>query len=123
MNQPIDFKQESYSAPSPRSESGTKKAFWSSAPSISVLKGSGAFHPKLTLACQCRAGNGPMAFGWSLSLSPITPKTEKGISKSQDISADMFILSDCEDLETSPKPMRPKRHGVVCKYKPEDFVN
>jgi hypothetical protein len=121
VNQPINFKQDSYSAPYPRSESGTRKDSRSSAPSVSILKGSGAVHPKLTLACHCRAGNGPVAFGWSLSLPPVTPNAPKGLSKSRDISADRFILSDCEDLETSAK-LRAEAKWPVRKYKREDFV-
>jgi hypothetical protein len=107
INQPANSKQQSSSAPSSQSDSGSKERFQISAPSISLPKGSGAirgigekfganpvtgtgsmtvpiatsagcsgFGPQLSLSYDSGAGNGPIGFGWSLSLLAIKRKTE-----------------------------------------------
>src|SRR5215467_12398676 len=57
------------------------------------------FYPKLALAYDSGAGNGPFGFGWRLSVPSITRKTDKGLPKYRDAEdSDVFILSDAEDL-------------------------
>jgi RHS repeat-associated protein len=57
------------------------------------------FSPKLSLAYDSGAGNGPFGFGWHLSVPAITRKTDKGLPRYHDEEAsDVFILSDAEDL-------------------------
>ncbi|MBN2439942.1 MAG: VCBS repeat-containing protein [Spirochaetales bacterium] len=66
---------------------------------IAVSPGRSDFGPKLSLAYDSGAGNGPFGFGWSLSLPSITRKTDKGLPKYRDdIESDTFILSGTEDL-------------------------
>src|SRR5436305_4713134 len=57
------------------------------------------FGPQLSLSYDSSSGNGPFGFGWSLSLSSITRKTEKGLPQYLDArDSDVFILSGAEDL-------------------------
>jgi hypothetical protein len=57
------------------------------------------FQPKLSLAYDSGAGNGPFGFGWRLNLPAITRKTDKGLPRYQDDEdSDVFILSDAEDM-------------------------
>jgi RHS repeat-associated protein len=61
--------------------------------------GRAGFYPKLSLAYDSGSGNGPLGFGWSLSVPSITRKTDKGLPRYQDADeSDVFILSEAEDL-------------------------
>jgi Salmonella virulence plasmid 65kDa B protein len=48
------------------------------------------FYPKLALSYDSGSPNGPVGFGWSLSVPAITRKTEKGLPR----------YADAEDLDT-----------------------
>ena len=66
---------------------------------IALSPGRSGFGPKLSLAYDSGAGNGPFGFGWQLSLPAITRKTEKGLPRYVDAAdSDVFILSGAEDL-------------------------
>jgi RHS repeat-associated protein len=55
--------------------------------------------PQLSLAYDSSSGNGPFGFGWTLSLSSVTRKTDKGIPRYADFEdSDTFLLSGAEDL-------------------------
>ncbi|WP_221413568.1 SpvB/TcaC N-terminal domain-containing protein [Peribacillus simplex] len=57
------------------------------------------FGPELSLSYDSGAGNGPFGFGWNLSLSFITRKTEKGLPQYFDNEeSDVYVLSGVEDL-------------------------
>ncbi|MFM8278094.1 MAG: SpvB/TcaC N-terminal domain-containing protein [Cyanobium sp.] len=70
---------------------------------IATSPGRSGFGPQLSLSYDSGAGNGPFGFGWSLSLPAITRKTDKGLPRYRDWSAepedaDVFVLSGSEDL-------------------------
>lgn len=66
---------------------------------IAISPGRSGFAPQLTLSYDSGAGNGPFGWGWNLSLTAITRKTDKGLPKYQDDEeSDIFILSGAEDL-------------------------
>jgi hypothetical protein len=66
---------------------------------IATSPGRSGFGPQLSLLYDSGAGNGVFEFGWNLSLSSITSKTEKGLPKYLCADgADIFILSGAEDL-------------------------
>ena len=66
---------------------------------ISTSPGRSNFGPQLSLSYDSGSGNGPLGFGWGLSLPSITRKTDKGLPRYQDaIGSDTFILSGAEDL-------------------------
>src|SRR5687767_15542265 len=66
---------------------------------IATSPGRSGFGPQLSLSYDSGAGNGPFGLGWSLSLSAITRKTDKGIPHYQDADeSDVFILSGAEDM-------------------------
>ena len=44
---------------------------------VAISPGRSGFGPQLSLSYNSGAGNGPLGFGWSLSLPSITRKTEK----------------------------------------------
>src|SRR5437870_4086209 len=46
---------------------------------IATSPGRAGFGPQLSLGYDSGAGNGPLGFGWSLSLPSITRKTDKGL--------------------------------------------
>jgi hypothetical protein len=66
----------------------------------------GEFGPKLSLNYDSASGNGPFGFGWSLGLSAVTRKTDKGLPRYRDAltvagdddQSDVFLLSGAEDL-------------------------
>jgi Salmonella virulence plasmid 65kDa B protein len=52
------------------------------------------FGPELALSYDSGAGNMPFGFGWSLSLTSITWKTDKGLPRYHDADgSDVFLLS------------------------------
>src|SRR5262245_13586742 len=66
---------------------------------IHTSPGRAGFGPKLSLAYDSGAGNGPFGFGWSLDVPSISRKTEKGLPRYADgEESDDFILSGTEDL-------------------------
>ena len=66
---------------------------------LSASPGRSGFGPQLSLSYDSGAGNGPLGFGWSLSLPQITRKTGKGLPKFVAvIESDVFVLSGVEDL-------------------------
>jgi RHS repeat-associated protein len=66
---------------------------------IFTTPGRADFYPKLSLAYDSGASNGPFGVGWSLSIPAISRKTEKGLPEYKDFDdSDTFILSDAEDL-------------------------
>ena len=57
------------------------------------------FYPRLTLAYDSGAGNGPLGFGSNYLVPSIQRKTDKGLPRYDDANeSDVFILSDAEDL-------------------------
>ena len=55
--------------------------------------------PSLSLSYNSAAGNGVFGLGWSLSLSSIKRKTDKGLPQYLDlIDSDTFLFSEAEDL-------------------------
>jgi RHS repeat-associated protein len=69
--------------------------------SIPVLTSPGrsGFGPQLFLSYDSGAGNGPLGFGWNLSLPSITRKTDTGLPRYIDTDdSDDFILTGSEDL-------------------------
>src|SRR4051812_11656850 len=65
---------------------------------ISAAPGRSGFGPQLSLNYDSGAGNGPFGFGWSLGVSAISRKTDKGLPKYDDANeSDVFILSGAED--------------------------
>src|SRR6266581_3410127 len=66
---------------------------------ISTSPGRSGFGPQLSLSYDSGTGNGPLGFGWSLSLPAISRKTDKGLPRYLDAEeSDVFILSGAEDL-------------------------
>ncbi|TVR67918.1 MAG: toxin, partial [Candidatus Competibacteraceae bacterium] len=66
---------------------------------IATSPGRSGFGPQLSLSYDSGAGNGPLGFGWNLSLPAITRKTDKGLPQYLDAEeSDVFILSGAEDL-------------------------
>ncbi len=66
---------------------------------IATSPGRSGFGPRLSLSYDSGTGNGPFGLGWSLSLSSVTRKTDKGLPKYRDAEeSDVFILSGAEDL-------------------------
>src|SRR5215831_15251828 len=66
---------------------------------LATSPGRASFGPQLSLAYDSGAGNGPFGFGWSLALSAITRKTDKGLPQYRDAEeSDVFLLSGAEDL-------------------------
>ncbi len=70
---------------------------------IATSPGRGGFAPQLSLSYDSGAGNGPFGFGWSLALLAITRKTDNGLPRYRDWSADpldpdVVVLSGAEDL-------------------------
>src|SRR5688572_524974 len=66
---------------------------------IATSPGRSGFGPQLSLSYDSGSGNGPLGFGWSLSLPSITRKTDKGLPQYLDaVESDVFILSGSEDL-------------------------
>ena len=46
---------------------------------IATSPGRSGFGPQLSLSYDSGAGNGPFGFGWSLSVPPVTRKTDMGL--------------------------------------------
>ena len=66
---------------------------------LATSPGRSGFGPQLSLSYDSGAGNGPLGFGWNLSLPSITRKTDKGLPQYFDAQdSDVFILSGAEDL-------------------------
>ena len=66
---------------------------------IATSPGRSGFGPQVSLSYDSGGGNGPFGFGWTLSVTAITRKTEKGLPKYQDADeSDVFLLSGVEDL-------------------------
>src|SRR6266446_4994695 len=66
---------------------------------IATSPGRSGFGPQLSLSYDSGTGNGPFGFGWSLSISSITRKTDKGLPQYKDAEeSDVFLLSGAEDL-------------------------
>ena len=63
---------------------------------IITSPGRSGFGPQLSLSYDTGVGNGPFGLGWSLQLSSISRKTDKGLP--QYCKSDVFILSGSEDL-------------------------
>lgn len=66
---------------------------------VATSPGRSGFGPQLSLSYDSGSGNGPFGLRWSLSLPSITPKTDKGLPRYNDVGdSDVFILSGAEDL-------------------------
>lgn len=66
---------------------------------IATSPGRAGFGPQFSLSYDLGSGNGLFGYGWSLTLSSIIRKTDKGLPKYQDaVDSDVFILSGAEDL-------------------------
>ena len=61
---------------------------------LPLSPGRSGFGPKLSLNYDSGAGNGIFGMGWSLSMSSITRRTDKGLPKYRDDEeSDIFMLS------------------------------
>jgi RHS repeat-associated protein len=61
--------------------------------------GRSGFTPGLQLVYDSGSGNGPLGFGWSLGISAITRKTDKGLPRYCDgDESDVFVLAGQDDL-------------------------
>src|ERR1041385_5680456 len=66
---------------------------------IATSPGRSGFGPQLSLSYDSGAGNGPFGFGWDVSSSANTRKTDKGLPRYDDANeSDVFLLSRAEDL-------------------------
>jgi Salmonella virulence plasmid 65kDa B protein/Insecticide toxin TcdB middle/C-terminal region/Insecticide toxin TcdB middle/N-terminal region len=66
---------------------------------IFTSSGRSGFGPQLSLSYDSGSGNGSFGFGWHLSASSITRRTDKGLPRYFDAEeSDIFILSGAEDL-------------------------
>src|SRR5262249_14213749 len=66
---------------------------------IATSLGRSNFGPQLSLSYDSGTGNGPFGFGWNLSISAVTRKTDKGLPQYDDAEeSDVFLLSGAEDL-------------------------
>jgi RHS repeat-associated protein len=66
---------------------------------IGMSPGRAGFGPQLSLSYDSGSGNGPFGFGWRLSTTQITRKTDKGLCRYQDAAeSDEYIYSGFEDL-------------------------
>lgn len=66
---------------------------------LPLSPGRSGFTPALQLTYDSAAGNSVFGFGWGLSTSAITRKTDKGLPRYlDDEESDVFILSGAEDL-------------------------
>ncbi len=75
---------------------------------IAASTGRAGFGPQLSLSYDSGSGNGPFGLGWSLSLSSIARKTDKGLPTYRDgKEADVFVLSGSEDLVPCLKEIAP----------------
>ena len=66
---------------------------------IPTSPGRAGFGPQLSLSYDSGSGNGPFGVGWTLSISSITRKTDKGLPLYDDAAeSDVYVLSGAEDL-------------------------
>jgi len=66
---------------------------------VAASPGRGGFGPKLSLAYDSGAGNGPFGLGWRLGVPSIRRRTQKALPRYRDAEdSDVFVLSDAEDL-------------------------
>lgn len=66
---------------------------------LALSPGRSGFSPPLSLHYDSGSGNGPFGLGWSLSLSSISRKTDKGLPRYRDAEdGDTFLISGAEDL-------------------------
>ena len=66
---------------------------------IVATAGRTGFGPRLSLAYDSGAGNGPFGLGWDIATPAITRKTDKGLPRYDDSAEpDVFLLSGVEDL-------------------------
>jgi RHS repeat-associated protein len=89
---------------------------------MATSPGRGGFGPQLSLSYDSGSGNGPFGFGWSLALPAISRKTDKGLPRYRDWSADpqdadVFVLSGAEDL------VPVLRHGAAGLEIHEDVID
>jgi RHS repeat-associated protein len=95
---------------------------------IATSPGRSGFEPKLHLAYDSGAGNGPFGLGWHVDAPTITRKTDKGLPLYRDDEeSDVFVLSGAEDLvpvldEQGARVTTTRTlHGVqyrICYYRP-----
>jgi RHS repeat-associated protein len=66
---------------------------------IAASPGRNGFGPKLALAYDSGAGNGPFGLGWGVGLPSIRRKTQQGLPRYRDDEeSDRFLLAGAEDL-------------------------
>jgi RHS repeat-associated protein len=93
---------------------------------IGLPSGRGGLQPRLSLDYATSNGAGPFGLGWALSLPGVSRKTNKGIPRYRDESADpherdVFLLSGAEDLvavEALPDGVtryRPRTEGLFAR--------
>jgi RHS repeat-associated protein len=93
---------------------------------IGLPSGRGRLQPRLSLDYATTNGAGPFGLGWALSLPGVSRKTNKGIPRYRDESADpherdVFLLSGAEDLvavEALPDGVtryRPRTEGLFAR--------
>jgi RHS repeat-associated protein len=76
---------------------------------IATTAGRLGFGPSLLLRYDSGSGNSPYGLGWSLDVSAISRKTEKGLPRYTD--EDTFLISGAEDLV--PIPTEPEYQTVI----------
>lgn len=70
---------------------------------IATSPGRSGFGPQLSLTYDSGAGNGPFGFGWNLSLTAITRKTDKGLPQYLDSEEFDEFLQGCPKQARPPK--------------------
>jgi hypothetical protein len=86
---------------------------------IFTTPGRSDFFPKLSLAYDSGAGNGPFGLGWNLSVPEISRKTDKGLPRYRDaVDSDTFILSGAEDLVPVVEEKDGNETYIVKHYRP-----
>jgi RHS repeat-associated protein len=72
--------------------------------SVPVVTPSGRsdFGPKLSLSYDSGWGNGPFGFGWQMSTSSISRRTDRGVPRYEDaLGSDTFVLAEAGELVPS----------------------
>jgi hypothetical protein len=86
---------------------------------VSLSAGRSGFKPTLSLSYDSGAGNGLSGFGWQVTLSTITRKTDKRLPRYlDDGESDAFILSSCQSSKLGPHTDVPVTNGDTRPHHP-----